>query len=86
MVNTDSVATARFPVTGGLPVYDGDTAVDGVPGTAAAVQLDFEGIAGGSCGALLPTGNATDSIDGVEVTLIDNGMPVVVMRGRRRSG
>jgi 4-oxalomesaconate tautomerase len=28
---------------------------------------------------LLPTGNETDTIDGVEVTLIDNGMPCVVM-------
>src|SRR5262245_42629179 len=80
MVNTDSLATATFPITSGLPDYAGDAAIDGVPGTAAAIQLDFEGIAGGSCGALLPTGNTVDVIDGVEVTLIDNGMPVVVMR------
>ncbi len=80
MQNTDSIATARFPVDAGMPVYDGTTSIDGVPGTAAAVQLDFEGIAGGSCGALLPTGNTVDTIDGVEVTLVDNGMPVVVMR------
>ncbi len=79
LVNTDSLATARFAVSNGRPVYDGDTAIDGVPGTAAAVRLDFEGIAGSSCGALLPTGNLTDSIDGVTVTLIDNGMPVVVI-------
>jgi 4-oxalomesaconate tautomerase len=32
------------------------------------------------CGALLPTGRAVDVIDGVSVTCIDNGMPVVVMR------
>ena len=80
MQNTDSIATATFPVADGLPVYSGNTAIDGVPGTAAAVQLDFDGIAGGSCGALLPTGNAVDTIDGIDVTLIDNGMPVVVMR------
>ncbi|MEZ5342163.1 MAG: 4-oxalomesaconate tautomerase [Acidimicrobiales bacterium] len=80
LVNTDSVATATFPVVNGAPVYDGHTAIDGVPGTAAAVILEFEGIAGGSCGALLPTGNMVDTIDGVDVTLIDNGMPVVVMR------
>jgi 4-oxalomesaconate tautomerase len=81
MVNTDSIATARFPVADGMPVYDGQTAIDGVPGVAAAIQLDFEDIAGGSCGALLPTGNVVDVIDGIEVTLIDNGMPVVVLRG-----
>jgi 4-oxalomesaconate tautomerase len=80
MVNTDSVATATFPVVDGLPDYSGSTSIDGVPGTAAAIQLDFENIAGGSCGALLPTNNFVDTIDGVEVTLIDNGMPVVVMR------
>lgn len=80
MVNTDSLATATFPVRSGRPDYSGDTAIDGVPGTAAAIVLDFVGIAGGSCGALLPTGNPVDVIDGVEVTLIDNGMPVVVMR------
>jgi 4-oxalomesaconate tautomerase len=80
MVNTDSLATATFPLRAGLPEYAGDASIDGVPGTAAAIQLDFAGIAGGSCGALLPTGHAVDVIDGVEVTMIDNGMPVVVMR------
>jgi 4-oxalomesaconate tautomerase len=80
MVNTDSLATATFPLADGLPNYAGDAAIDGVPGTAAAIELDFAGIAGGTCGALLPTGNAVDVIDGVEVTLIDNGMPVVVLR------
>ena len=80
MVNTDSLATATFPIEDGLPHYAGDAAIDGVPGTAAAITLDFEGIAGGTCGALLPTGHAVDVIDGVEATLIDNGMPVVVMR------
>lgn len=80
MVNTDSVATSTFPIAASRPVYAGDTAIAGVPGTAAGVLLDFDGIAGGTCGALLPTGRAVDTIDGVEVTLIDNGMPVVVIR------
>ncbi len=80
MVNTDSIATSTFRVRDGQPDYRGDVSIDGVPGTAAPVRLDFEGIAGGSCGALLPTGNPVDTIDGIDVTLIDNGMPVVVMR------
>jgi 4-oxalomesaconate tautomerase len=80
MVNTDSLATATFPIVDGLPRYAGEATIDGVPGTAAAITLDFEDVAGGSCGALLPTGNPVDVIDGVEVTMIDNGMPVVVMR------
>ena len=80
MINTDSVAIATFPVADGMPVYSGDTAIAGVPGTAATIRLDFTDIAGGSCGALLPTGHAVDTIAGTEVTLIDNGMPVVVLR------
>jgi 4-oxalomesaconate tautomerase len=43
-------------------------------------MLEFLGIAGSSCGALLPTGKVVDSVDGVEVTCIDNGMPVVLLR------
>ena len=80
MVNSDSVATATFPLDAGHPVYDGNTAISGVPGTAAEVRLDFEDTAGSSCRALLPTGAVSDVIDGVEATCIDNGMPTVVLR------
>jgi 4-oxalomesaconate tautomerase len=80
MVNTSSWATATFAVMGGLPVYSGETVISGVPGSGSAVRLDFEDIEGGSCGALLPTGNRVDVIDGIECTLIDNGMPTVVFR------
>src|SRR5690606_34232263 len=54
--------------------------IDGVPGTAAPIPLTFTETAGSTCGALLPTGNASDVIDGIEVTLIDNGMPSVILR------
>lgn len=80
MVNTGGVATAEFPVRDRWPRYDGTATIDGVPGTAAPIRIDFEGIAGSSCGALLPSGNAVDTIEGVDVTLVDNGMPVVVLR------
>ncbi len=80
MVNSASLATARFPTPGGVPRYDGDTAISGVPGTAAAIVLDFAGTEGSATGSLLPTGHLRDEIDGVEVTCIDNGMPVVVAR------
>jgi 4-oxalomesaconate tautomerase len=79
MVNSDSVATATFPVADGVVNYDGDTAIAGVPGTAAAVVLDFTGTEGSATGALLPTGGVTDVIEGITVTCIDNGMPVVVV-------
>ncbi|MFF0522391.1 4-oxalomesaconate tautomerase [Actinomadura nitritigenes] len=78
MVNSDSVATATFATPGGAVDYEGDTAISGVPGTAAPVVLDFEDTEGSACGALLPTGNVRDVVDGVEVTCVDNGMPVVV--------
>ena len=65
---------------GGAVTYKGNARIDGVPGTAAPVLQSFPQAAGSTCGALLPTGNAADSIDGIEVTCIDNGMPVVVIR------
>ncbi len=80
MRNTDSLATATIAPRAGAPVYDGDTAISGVPGTAALVRLDFEDIAGSTAGALLPTGAVRDTVAGVDCTLVDNGMPVVVVR------
>jgi 4-oxalomesaconate tautomerase len=80
MVNTGQTAVARIRTPGGKVAYAGDARIDGVPGTASPVYVTFKDTAGSSCGALLPTGNAVDVIDGVEVTCIDNGMPTVVMR------
>ena len=80
MENTGQVAVAEVMTPGGTVSYKGDAAIDGVPGTAAPVPLEFRDTAGSSCGALLPTGNVVDMIEGVEATLIDNGMPCVVMR------
>ena len=80
MVNTASVAVAHVTTPGGCVRYDGETAIDGVPGTAAPVPIDFLDVAGGSCGALFPTGRARDTVAGSQVTMIDNGMPVVVLR------
>jgi 4-oxalomesaconate tautomerase len=77
MVNTDSIVTATFPTPQGKPRYDGGTAIDGVPGTAAPIVLDFED--DGSGKSVLPTGNITDTFNGILVTCVDNGMPVVVV-------
>jgi 4-oxalomesaconate tautomerase len=79
MVNSGSVATASFAGADGVVDYDGDVAIAGVPGTAAPVVLDFAGTEGSATGALLPTGHTTDVLDGITVTCIDNGMPVVVV-------
>jgi len=80
MLNSNSFATATFDVSDGLPVYEGGTEISGVPGGAAPITLEFENMAGGFTGALLPSGNVVDDVAGVAVTMIDNGMPVVVMR------
>lgn len=80
MVNTGEVAVAKVATSGGRVTYTGDATIPGVPGTHAPVPLMFENIAGSMCGALLPTGNAADTIDGIACTLIDNGMPCVIMR------
>lgn len=80
MENTGQVAVATVQTPGGSVTYAGDARIDGVPGSHAPVPLEFRDTAGSSCGALLPTGNAVDVIDGVKVTLIDNGMPCVVMK------
>lgn len=80
MVNTAAMAQAAVQTPGGQVRYDGEARIDGVPGTAAPVPIDFLDVAGSSCGALLPTGSARDTIEGIEATCIDNGMPVVVMR------
>jgi len=79
MVNSGEVATAKIATPGGRVSYRGSTGIAGVPGTHAAVPLLFSGIAGSMCGALLPTGNSVDVIDGAEATLIDNGMPCVIL-------
>jgi 4-oxalomesaconate tautomerase len=79
MVNTASIAVAHVPTPHGVVEYEGDSRIDGVPGTAAGISIDFLDVAGSSCGALLPTGNAIDEIEGVQVTCIDNGMPVVIL-------
>jgi 4-oxalomesaconate tautomerase len=80
MVNSGNIAVAHVPTTGGIPSLDGDTRIAGVPGAAAAIRIDFLETAGSACGALLPTGHAMDEVGALKATLIDNGMPVVVLR------
>jgi 4-oxalomesaconate tautomerase len=79
MVNTASIAVAHVPTPNGAVEYEGDARIDGVPGTAAGISIDFLDVAGSSCGALFPTSNPIDRIDGMEITCIDNGMPVVIL-------
>ena len=79
MENTSQIAVAAVETPGGRVTYEGEARIDGVPGTSAPMGIVFEDTAGSTCGALLPTGNAVDVVEGVEVTLIDNGMPCVIL-------
>lgn len=80
MENTGQIAVATVQTPGRVVTYKGDAKIDGVPGSHAPLPLEFRDTAGSSCGALLPSGNAVDIVNGVPVTLIDNGMPCVVIK------
>src|SRR5487761_1933699 len=82
MENTSSLAVARVQTPAGHVEYEGAAHIDGVPGTHAPIPIEFVDVAGSSCGRLLPTGSVVDTIDGVRVTCVDNGMPVVCLAAR----
>ncbi len=81
-VNTGAQVLAKIQTPGGILTFEGDTAIAGVPGTSAPVQLSFMGVVGSSTGAFLPTGNLRDVVDGIELTCMDVAMPVVIARAR----
>ena len=78
-VNTGVIAEITIDTPARKPLYDGDAHIDGVSRPAAPVRCGFLDTEGSVSGSLLPTGNVRDSIDGVDVTLIDNGMPVMII-------
>lgn len=79
-VNTGVIAEITIDTPDGRPCYDGDAHIDGVPKPAAPVSCGFLDTEGAVCGSLLPTGHTHDEVDGIAVTMIDNGMPVLVIR------
>ena len=82
MENTGQTAVARVQTPGGQVTYDGHTRIDGVPGQAASIAMEFRDTAGSTCGALFPTGHVIDHLCGLDVSLIDNGMPCVLLRAK----
>jgi 4-oxalomesaconate tautomerase len=82
MLNSDNLCELLVETPGRRVNYDGTAKIDGVPGTAAPIVCNYLDVAGSATGSLLPTGRALDTIEGVEMTCIDNGMPVVVLRAR----
>jgi len=79
-VNTGARVLARVQTPSGAVRYDGTTSIDGVPGLAAPIELNFMDVAGSSTGAFLPTGKPKDRIEGIDVTCIDVAMPMVIAR------
>ena len=79
-VNTGTIAEALIETPNGRVRYGGSARIDGVPGTSAPIAIDFLDAEGSVCGKLLPTGNVRDRVAGVDCTLIDNGMPVIVLK------
>ena len=80
IVNTGGTCEVIVETPNGQVNYAGNAKVDGVLGTAAPIICNYLDTEGATCGALLPTGNALDVVDGIEMTCIDNGMPVVLLR------
>ena len=79
-INTGARILAKVQTPNGKITYDGNTKIDGVPGTAAPVELNFMDVAGSSTGAFLPTGNLLDQFYDTEVTCMDVAMPLVIAR------
>lgn len=82
MLNTGGLALVNLETPEGRISYQGDASIEGVPGTAAPIYVDFAAVAGSSCGALLPTGSPIDQIADVRLSCIDNGMPLVLLMAR----
>jgi 4-oxalomesaconate tautomerase len=83
--NTDMLCDITVRTPGGRVAYEGDARIDGVPGTSAPIKINFLDTAGSVCSGLLPTGRLRDTVTArglgpIEVTCIDNGMPLVMMR------
>ncbi|MFQ6550933.1 4-oxalomesaconate tautomerase [Aestuariibius insulae] len=79
-VNTGAIVHVDIQTPNGAVTYDGDTAIDGVPGTAAPVAMTFTKITGARTGKMFPTGSPVDVIDGIDTTLIDVAMPMMIAR------
>jgi 4-oxalomesaconate tautomerase len=88
-LNTDMACDITVQTPGGLVEYEGEARIDGSPGTSAPITINFLDTAGSVCSGLLPTGKVRDTIHvegegfapfSIEVTCIDNGMPLVIFK------
>lgn len=82
-VNTQALVEAIVQTPGGKVIYEGNAAIDGVPGRAAPVGINFTSAIGSVTRKLLPTGGPLDVIDGVDVSCVDVAMPMILMRAEQ---
>lgn len=81
-INTGKLIEMSVQTPKGIVTYEGETHIDGVPGTAASIYMTFMNAAGAKTGKLLPTGRARDLILGIEASCIDAAMPLVILRAK----
>jgi 4-oxalomesaconate tautomerase len=88
-LNTDMQCDISVDTSGGMVQYEGAARIDGAPGTSAPVVINFLDTAGSVCAGLLPTGQVRDTLTvtgagfepfTLDVTCIDNGMPLVIFK------
>ena len=84
--NTQQVVIATIPTQDGMPLWDGDCSIAGVPGTGATIRLDFGDCSGAVSGKLLPTGHSIDQVfinnQEISLSLIDAATPFVFVRAQ----
>ena len=78
-VNTDSLIDSEVQTPNKQVNYIGDAEINGVPGSSAPIYLNFFNAEGAKTGELFPTGETTESIDGINVTLVDYSVPMMLL-------
>jgi 4-oxalomesaconate tautomerase len=79
MINSNNICELVMQTPNKKLKFDGDARIDGVPGTSAPIICNYLDVAGSVCGSLFPTGNKKDVVNDIDITCIDNGMPVVLI-------
>ena len=85
--NTRKILEAEVPVRDGRAVFEGDFAVDGIPGSGARIVVNFVNAAGSKTGRLLPTGKVVDVLElddgrSVRCSLVDAAAPAVFVQAK----
>ncbi len=75
--NTGVTAASRMNFVGGLAE---NAVIPGVDGAWPGVDLFLNEPVSAKTGKLLPTGNAVDTIEGIEVSCVDVAVPMVIAR------